>query len=140
MNMCEATCFGSGPEGPSSLIDFVFLPQGWAPHVVKCHTLHRVGAQLQAQRGRPPRDHVPVYLEVSHPRGPRDCQDQPVTAKWDMTALMAAVKNGDQRVDFVNGAAQWLDDHVSERIAAHDQDAPDHTFELLERCIVEVGA
>eukprot|EP00959_Pyramimonas_sp_CCMP1952_P023963 502231-Pyramimonas_sp.AAC.1 len=53
---------------------------------------------------------------------------------------MAAVKCGDQCVDFVNGVAQWLDEHVAERTAAHDQDAPDHTFELLERCMVEVGA
>eukprot|EP00959_Pyramimonas_sp_CCMP1952_P253096 5287145-Pyramimonas_sp.AAC.1 len=53
---------------------------------------------------------------------------------------MAAVKNGDQRVDFVRGVAQWLGDRVAERNAAHDQDAPDHTFELLERCMVEVGA
>ncbi|CAK0844342.1 unnamed protein product, partial [Prorocentrum cordatum] len=113
MNRYEATFFGKGPGGPSSLIDFVFLPQGWASHVVKCHTLHRVGAQLQ---------------------------DQPVMAKWDMAALMAAAKNGDQRVDFVNGVAQWLDDHVEERTTAHDQDAPDHTFELLERCMVEVGS
>ncbi|CAK0798367.1 unnamed protein product, partial [Prorocentrum cordatum] len=108
-----ATFSGSGPEGPSRLIDFVVLPQGWASHIVKCHTLHRVGAQLQ---------------------------DQPDTPKWDMTALRAAAKRGHQRMGFASGVAQWMGDHTAELAAARDQGAPDHAFELLERCTAEVGA
>ncbi|CAK0815121.1 unnamed protein product, partial [Prorocentrum cordatum] len=70
----------------------------------------------------------------------KDCAEAMPPPTWNMTALLAAVRNGEQRTEFVDGTSRLLEDRVDERIGAHDQDAPDNIFELLDRCLAEVGS
>eukprot|EP00959_Pyramimonas_sp_CCMP1952_P241284 5042893-Pyramimonas_sp.AAC.1 len=70
--MVSATSFG--PYAPTfyssttpptcSMIDYWFLPRGWLDILQRAHMLRSVGDILQPVRGVPPRDHIPVLLQL----------------------------------------------------------------------------
>ena len=58
--VAEPTYYG---DGGSSCIDMVFAPAGVLDRQLFSSVLPRLGAKLQAFKGPPPRDHLPVYME-----------------------------------------------------------------------------
>eukprot|EP00959_Pyramimonas_sp_CCMP1952_P101845 2130441-Pyramimonas_sp.AAC.1 len=63
-NKVEYTYYTTRTPSSGSVIDHFFIPQGWLPRVLRCHVLHGLGAQWQVLPGAPPRDHLPLLLEL----------------------------------------------------------------------------
>eukprot|EP00959_Pyramimonas_sp_CCMP1952_P059320 1238908-Pyramimonas_sp.AAC.1 len=51
-------------SGHSSCIDYLFIPDGMIDMAQKFSPLFSLGAELQAFKGAPPNDHIPVYMEL----------------------------------------------------------------------------
>ena len=90
------TCYG---DGSSSLVDYVCLPEVLVGAMRSAGPLRRLGSRLQLIPDVRVRDHLPVHVVFPYLLHYPD----PVLeeARWDMDAMMEAVKRGRGRADFI---------------------------------------
>eukprot|EP00959_Pyramimonas_sp_CCMP1952_P163672 3421539-Pyramimonas_sp.AAC.1 len=109
------------------------FPQDIGPLVRHCQVLPRLGAKLQAMKGTPPKDHVPIHccIECRKYGVPNLAETEAGIVKWDHTKMMEAVRTGAGREPFLTGvraAMQTLPIH-----SYIDWDSPDTIFEGIEK-------
>eukprot|EP00959_Pyramimonas_sp_CCMP1952_P455727 9472008-Pyramimonas_sp.AAC.1 len=134
----EYTYFSCTNPSRPSMIDYLYLPQGYHERVIHCHTLRTLGAQVQAVRGLPPRDHVPLYLEVQYVKDPRQLPP-PAEPRMNTSALMMAVRYGHGKAAFLRDLAAELESNEEQLLELTHTGAPDQVFEAYERTFTTVG-
>ena len=127
--VAHATYFGN--HG-ASCIDMCFAPLGLKNRQMKSSVLPRLGARLQAFRGAPPKDHVPVYLEFIAEDLPALCAGSE-RVRWNADAMMEALLTGKGRRDFLAAVEKRLLEDAERGNAPKERDGVNANFEYLEK-------
>ena len=89
--------------------DYRFMPKGWQDRLQRAHIVRDLCDILQPVRGIPPRDHIPVLLQLRYEKDPGDLPPAP-PPRLSGDALMAAIVRGDGKAEFLQDLAQQLQD------------------------------
>eukprot|EP00959_Pyramimonas_sp_CCMP1952_P032846 688717-Pyramimonas_sp.AAC.1 len=68
----------------------------------KFSPLFSLGAELQAFKGAPPKDHIPVYMELHGMQALCTTETPtPERMRWNQDDLMQCLRRGHRRVEFL---------------------------------------
>eukprot|EP00959_Pyramimonas_sp_CCMP1952_P438469 9179690-Pyramimonas_sp.AAC.1 len=134
----ENTYYSANSPATSSRIDYWFLASGRHDRVQQCKVLHNLGAQLQAMRGPPPRDHLPLCLVARYERDPYLPPHVP-PRRMDPSALMQAVRSGKGKSQFLQAVATEFEGREAEFAGYAATGSADTFFEIMEDVLTTLG-
>ncbi|CAK0855322.1 unnamed protein product, partial [Prorocentrum cordatum] len=132
------TYWSSGNPSTGSMIDYWFLPRGWLERLRRSHIVRDLGDTLQPIRGIPPRDHIPVLLELSYEKDAGALPPAP-PPRLSGDAMTAAILRGEKKPEFSREVTQQLSDNEEHLRSLADQNSPDALWEALETIMTTAG-